>query len=44
MLHGTGQVLRTARNGDVDVFIAHDKEAELAFVAQGYGVERRDLM
>ena len=44
VLHGTGQVLRAARAGDVDLFIAHDKEAELAFLAQGYGVERRDLM
>ncbi len=44
VVHGTGQVLRAARAGDVDVFIAHDKEAELAFVAQGYGIERRDLM
>ena len=44
VLHGTGQVLRAARAGDVDLFIAHDKEAELAFLAQGYGIERRDLM
>ncbi len=44
VVRGTGQVLRTARDGDVDAFIAHDKAAELAFVGAGFGVERRDIM
>ncbi len=44
VVRGTGQVLRTARDGDVDAFIAHDKAAELAFVDAGFGVERRDIM
>lgn len=44
VVRGTGQVLRTARDGDVDVFIAHDRVAERAFVAAGFGVERRDFM
>jgi tungstate transport system substrate-binding protein len=41
---GTGQALKNARNGDGDVLLAHAKEAEQQFVAEGYGVERFDLM
>lgn len=41
---GTGQALRIARNGDADVLIVHHRPSEDAFVAEGYGVERFDLM
>lgn len=41
---GTGQAIRNARNGDGDVLLVHAKEAEEAFVAQGGGVERFDVM
>ncbi|MEL6288661.1 MAG: substrate-binding domain-containing protein [Pseudomonadota bacterium] len=41
---GTGQALRNAANGDGDVVIVHAKSAEEKFVADGYGVDRRDLM
>lgn len=41
---GTGQALNNARNGDADVLLVHAKRAELDFVAEGYGVERFDLM
>lgn len=41
---GTGQALRNAANGDGDVLFVHAKEAELAFVAEGYGVSRADVM
>ena len=41
---GTGQAIRNARNGDADVLIVHAKAAEDAFVAEGWGVERHDLM
>ena len=41
---GTGQALRLARNGDADLLLVHDKPAEEAFVAAGYGSERFDLM
>lgn len=41
---GTGQALRAARNGDVDVVLVHDRASELKFVAEGYGVERREVM
>ena len=41
---GTGQALRLARNGDADLLLVHDKPSEEAFVAEGYGSERFDLM
>ena len=41
---GTGQAIRNARNGDADVLLVHAKPAEEAFVADGFGVERFDLM
>ena len=41
---GTGQALKNARNGDGDVLLVHAKADEEAFVAQGYGVERFDIM
>ena len=41
---GTGQALDTGRRGDADVVFVHDKAAEEKFVAEGYGVARRDVM
>ncbi|MDD9992895.1 MAG: substrate-binding domain-containing protein [Rhodospirillales bacterium] len=41
---GTGQALRLARNGDADLLLVHDKPSEEAFVAEGYGSARFDLM
>lgn len=41
---GTGQALKNARNGDGDVLFVHAKPAEEKFVADGFGVERRDVM
>ncbi len=41
---GTGQALRNARNGDGDVLLVHARDAELEFVRQGWGVDRRDVM
>ncbi len=41
---GTGQAIRNAMNGDGDVLLVHAKPAEEEFVAEGYGVERFDLM
>lgn len=41
---GTGQALRNARNGDGDVLLVHAKAAEEAFVAEGFGLPRRDVM
>lgn len=41
---GTGQAIRNAINGDGDVLLVHSKAAEEQFVADGWGVERKDLM
>ncbi len=41
---GTGQAIRNAVNGDGDVLLVHSKPAEEKFVADGWGVERLDLM
>jgi len=41
---GTGQAIRNARNCDGDVLLVHAQSAEEKFVAEGYGVERFDLM
>ena len=41
---GTGQALATARKGDADVVFVHDREAEDKFVAEGFGLPRRDVM
>ena len=41
---GTGQALRNARNGDADLVLVHAKRDEEKFVAEGYGLERFDLM
>lgn len=41
---GTGQALRNARNCDGDLLIVHSKSDELAFVADGFGLARHDLM
>jgi len=41
---GTGQALRIARNGDADVLLVHHRPSEEAFVAEGHGVARYDVM
>ena len=41
---GTGQALDMARRGDADVVFVHDRAAEEKFVAEGFGVGRRDVM
>ena len=41
---GTGQALDVGRRGDADVVFVHDKAAEEAFVAEGFGVNRREVM
>lgn len=41
---GTGQALRLARRGDADVVLVHHRLAEEQLVADGFGVERFDVM
>lgn len=41
---GTGKALKLAENGDVDAVLVHAPKLEEAFVAAGFGVDRRDVM
>jgi len=41
---GTGQAIRIAKNGDADALLVHHRPSEDAFVADGYGTQRFDVM
>ena len=41
---GTGASLQLARDGNADVVLVHAREHEDRFLAEGYGVMRRDVM
>ena len=41
---GTGQALKIGERGDCDVVFVHDRPAELVFVEQGFGIDRREGM
>jgi tungstate transport system substrate-binding protein len=41
---GTGKALKMGETGDVDVVFVHARAAEDTFVAEGHGVNRRDVM
>ena len=41
---GTGKALQMGKDGDADILLVHAKESEEEFVAEGYGLERRDVM
>ena len=41
---GTGQAIENSRRCDADVLIAHHKESEEKFIAEGYGLYRKEFM
>jgi len=41
---GTGQAIKTGEKGDADVILVHARAREDKFVAEGYGVNRQDVM
>lgn len=41
---GTGQALKTGELGDCDVVLVHSRAAEDKFVADGFGINRKDVM
>lgn len=41
---GSGQALKLASNGDVDMVLVHDPLAESKFVNNGFGINRKTLM
>ena len=41
---GTGQALAIGARGDADALLVHDRAGEDQFVANGHGIDRRDVM
>ena len=41
---GTGQAIRLAKEGNVDIILVHDPSQEEIFVKEGYGVKRYNIM
>ncbi len=41
---GTGQALAIGARGDADALLVHDRQGEDKFVADGNGIDRRDVM
>jgi len=41
---GTGKAIRLAENGDCDLILVHDPEAEERFIKREYGVNRKSIM
>ena len=41
---GSGKALALGRNGDIDVLLTHAPADEKQFIADGFGVDRRDVM
>jgi tungstate transport system substrate-binding protein len=41
---GTGQALAIGERGDADALLVHDRIGEDKFLAEGYGIDRRDVM
>jgi tungstate transport system substrate-binding protein len=41
---GTGQALAIGERGDADALLVHDRVGEDKFIADGFGVDRRDVM
>jgi tungstate transport system substrate-binding protein len=41
---GTGQALAIGARGDADALLVHDRAGEDKFVADGFGIDRRDVM
>ena len=41
---GTGQAIRTAKDGNIEILLVHHKKSEINFIKEGYGIIRHDLM
>ncbi|MBX2867945.1 MAG: extracellular solute-binding protein [Acidiferrobacterales bacterium] len=41
---GTGKAIKMAQSGDADVLFVHHRDSEDRFVAEGYGLQRYDVM
>jgi len=41
---GTGQAIRTAKDGNAEILLVHHKPSEIEFMNNGYGEERHEIM
>ena len=41
---GTGQAIRTAKDGNAEILLVHHKPSEIKFMNNGYGQERYEIM
>ncbi|MCG2788940.1 MAG: substrate-binding domain-containing protein [Actinomycetia bacterium] len=41
---GSGEAIKLGEKGEVDVLLVHSRKAEDQFVADGYGINRKDVM
>jgi len=41
---GSGQAMEMGKKGDADVLLVHSRKAEDEFIAQGFGINRQDVM
>ena len=41
---GTGQAIRTAKDGNAEILLVHHKPSELEFMNNGFGVDRSEIM
>ena len=41
---GTGQAIRTAKDGNAEILLVHHKPSEIEFMDKGYGAERHEIM
>ena len=41
---GTGQAIRTAKDGNAEILLVHHKPSEIEFIDNGYGLERHEIM
>ena len=44
IVQGTGQAIRTAKDGNVELLLVHHKKSEIEFMKSDYGLKRFDLM
>lgn len=41
---GTGQAIRTAKDGNAEILLVHHETSELEFMKDGFGLERNEIM
>ena len=44
LAQGTGQAIRTAKDGNAEILLVHHTPSEIDFIKNGYGIERHEIM